>query len=212
MKKKILLMTLVLVLVMGTGVLMAGNMNGNPKGNNNWGPVYQPTGVTTNYNDISDTITICWNPGDDSWPDTTVPATKWSVVLYTTVYFEWIDPCLAYYGCTSCPDEIKVELDYSANEDVYNGSGPNAGKKCIDLSGEMVYYDVMDYLYEELEDCMNCQSMHCFDGWTADPAMTKVKGLAPEKYRRQNNRFSEPVEVNNYEDWYDLWSYYLMPN
>jgi hypothetical protein len=201
MQKKIWLITLLMVFVLSTGMVMAGNMNGNPKGNNNWGPVEQPTNVSASYNDGTDTITICWTP-TDSLTETTVPAEKWSVVLYSTAIFFWNPDCLDYYGCTSCPDTIDVKLDYDANEDVYDGGG---GKKCIDLSGEMVASDVNDYLNEELEDCMNCQSMDCLYGWTMDPAMTKVKGLAPEKYRRQNNRFSVPVEVNNYEDWYDKW-------
>jgi hypothetical protein len=193
MKKKIFLITLALVFVIGTGSVIARN--------NVPGPVDQPTSVTANYDDGTDTITVCWNPQGPG----SVDATKWSVVLYSTAIFFWNEDCLDYYGCTSCPDELDVELDYSANEDVYDGTGPNTGKKCIDLSGEMVADDVYAYLNEELEDCMNCQSMHCLNGWTMDPAMTKVKGLAPEKQRRQNNLFSIPAEVNNYGDWYDKW-------
>jgi hypothetical protein len=207
MKKKIFLIAFLMVFILSAGMVMAGNMNGKPNGNNNWGPVYQPTDVTANYTGLpSDTITICWDSGDDSWPDTTIPAEKWSVVLYATAIFFWNPDCLEFYGCTSCPDTIDVKLEYSTTDDGYfYDPGPPGGIVCLDLSGYMVYEDVMAYLNDELEDCINCQSMDCLYGWTMDPAMTKVKGLAPEKYRRQNNRFSDPVEINNYQAWYDLW-------
>ena len=71
--------------------------------------------------------------------------------------------------------------------------------KCLELDASMVYNDINDYLYNELEDCINCQSMNCLMSSTYDPLKAKVKGLAPAKQRRQNNQFSDSIDVQGFE-------------
>ena len=71
MKKKILLITLAMVFVIGTGVLIAGNMNGKPTGNNNWGPVEKSLIVSAE--DSDGKITVCWDVGDTIAPPATHP-------------------------------------------------------------------------------------------------------------------------------------------
>lgn len=214
------LLIIALILVFGSGLCFAGNKNGKEQGNNNWGLVEVPNLAVAE--ESNDWIRVCWDIPDEPVPGF-YPAEKWSVVLFTTMYLEYVEECLEAFACDDCPDKLEIELDYGTKN--VPCEEPSEGNPlafcdediayCLYIHLSLIEADLNAYLEEELADCEDCASDCPEPTMTWDAPSAKVKGLdSPGKKRpgkgtlwnprdnkgnktRQDSEFSNSRAIDN---------------
>lgn len=216
------LLIIALILIFGSGLCFAGNKNGKEQGNNNWGLVEVPELVYADFDDDqADCVVVCWEIPDEPVPGF-YPAEKWSVVLFTTMYLEYVEACLDAYSCDTCPNRLDVKLSYSTkNKPICSQCSesvpvtfcnPEPYYYCMGIHLSLIEADLDAYLEEELADCFDCSSDCPEPTMTWDAPSAKVKGLdSPGKQRgtlwnlrdnkgnktRQNSEFSNSRAIDN---------------
>jgi hypothetical protein len=177
MKSKILVMAL--VMFFAANFVNAGTMNGKDNGNNNWGDAPVPYNVTAGVAEEEETefVNVCW--------DSAVGSDKWSVVLSTTYTYTITGDCA--YACTS--GEVEIEIDFGTS-DVYDWLEFDDVNLCLKIEKSAVEAA----FEEEFENYLGADCYdNCLDTYDFGTVYAKVKGLAPEKGKRQNNEFSSPL-------------------
>ncbi|MBC2714839.1 MAG: hypothetical protein HF978_05950 [Desulfobacteraceae bacterium] len=172
MKAKILIIALALVFVITVVPSMA-----KPK---IYGDVDVPINVTVDAGEVE--TVICWDvpTGEE---EVVNPATKWSVVFFQSVTYTYDESCEDTY----CVDgEMVVEVDYGTmDEDVEFDDVA----LCLTVDQGMVEGELENFAISATPIC------ECEATYELGTVWAKVKGLAPAKGKRQNNVFSEIVEV-----------------